>query len=222
MKLGFSAPEISPNNKYALILLGSFATLLVVVIYCVLPLRTDIAGNDQMLVTEQQRLASYQSFAEQNKDYQAFQEKHLLNLVEAKKLIPDKVTVTELVTEYNTLAEECGVALKSVKPPAGNSQIKKVAGVYPYPIKMTIVGNYYKIINFLARLEHEKRFVNINGISIETQTARKGTGEVVIVGDFSVYSIQNSVVVPGNKKSVAEGDINATNKAVNAVSQSVQ
>ena len=74
---------MSENSKYSLLLLGSVLLLVFVVLYIMQPLREDIQKNEQELTQAQQRLASYQTFAEQNKDYNAFaakQEATLLKL----------------------------------------------------------------------------------------------------------------------------------------------
>ena len=120
MKLEMPDSNMSENSKYSLLLLGSVLLLVFVVLYIMQPLREDIQKNEQELTQAQQRLASYQTFAEQNKDYNAFAAKQEGYLAEAKKLLPDIVTVPELVQEYSNLSKECGIQFKSVKPPSGN------------------------------------------------------------------------------------------------------
>lgn len=80
--------NMSENSKYSLLLLGSVLLLVFVVLYIMQPLREDIQKNEQELTQAQQRLASYQTFAEQNKDYNAFAAKQEGYLAEAKKLLP--------------------------------------------------------------------------------------------------------------------------------------
>ena len=99
MKLEMPDSNMSENSKYSLLLLGSVLLLVFVVLYIMQPLREDIQKNEQ-------RLASYQTFAEQNKDYNAFAAKQEGYLAEAKKLLPDIVTVPELVQEYSNLSKE--------------------------------------------------------------------------------------------------------------------
>ena len=108
MKLEMPDSNMSENSKYSLLLLG-FGTccLFFVVLYILQPLREDVQKNEQELTQAQQRLASYQTFAEQNKDYNAFAAKQEGYLAEAKKLLPDIVTVPELVQEYSNLSKEC-------------------------------------------------------------------------------------------------------------------
>ena len=114
MKLEMPDSNMSENSKYSLLLLGSVLLLVFVVLYIMQPLREDIQKNEQELTQAQQRLASYQTFAEQNKDYNAFAAKQEGYLAEAKKLLPDIVTVPELVQEYSNLSKECGIQFKSV------------------------------------------------------------------------------------------------------------
>lgn len=139
----------------------------------------------------QQRLASYQTFAEQNKDYNAFAAKQEGYLAEAKKLLPDIVTVPELVQEYSNLSKECGIQFKSVKPPSGN--LKQVNGAYEVPLNISISGNYYKMVEFLQKVENGTRFAKLNKASVNTVKENDASGNLDMTAEFTVYSLKDAL-----------------------------
>ena len=183
MKLEMPDSNMSENSKYSLLLLGSVLLLVFVVLYIMQPLREDIQKNEQELTQAQQRLASYQTFAEQNKDYNAF--------AEAKKLLPDIVTVPELVQEYSNLSKECGIQFKSVKPPSGN--LKQVNGAYEVPLNISISGNYYKMVEFLQKVENGTRFAKLNKASVNTVKENDASGNLDMTAEFTVYSLKDAL-----------------------------
>ena len=191
MKLEMPDSNMSENSKYSLLLLGSVLLLVFVVLYIMQPLREDIQKNEQELTQAQQRLASYQTFAEQNKDYDAFAAKQEGYLAEAKKLLPDIVTVPELVQEYSNLSKECGIQFKSVKPPSGN--LKQVNGAYEVPLNISISGNYYKMVEFLQKVENGTRFAKLNKASVNTVKENDASGNLDMTAEFTVYSLKDAL-----------------------------
>ena len=143
------------------------------------------------MIQAQQRLASYQTFAEQNKDYNAFAAKQEGYLAEAKKLLPDIVTVPELVQEYSNLSKECGIQFKSVKPPSGN--LKQVNGAYEVPLNISISGNYYKMVEFLQKVENGARFAKLNKASVNTIKENDVSGNLDMTAEFTVYSLKDAL-----------------------------
>ena len=182
MKLEMPDSNMSENSKYSLLLLGSVLLLVFVVLYIMQPLREDIQKNEQELTQAQQRLASYQTFAEQNKDYNAFA---------AKQVLPDIVTVPELVQEYSNLSKECGIQFKSVKPPSGN--LKQVNGAYEVPLNISISGNYYKMVEFLQKVENGTRFAKLNKASVNTVKENDASGNLDMTAEFTVYSLKDAL-----------------------------
>ena len=189
--IDFTLEIQSENSKYSLLLLGSVLLLVFVVLYIMQPLREDIQKNEQELTQAQQRLASYQTFAEQNKDYNAFAAKQEGYLAEAKKLLPDIVTVPELVQEYSNLSKECGIQFKSVKPPSGN--LKQVNGAYEVPLNISISGNYYKMVEFLQKVENGTRFAKLNKASVNTVKENDASGNLDMTAEFTVYSLKDAL-----------------------------
>ena len=176
MKLEMPDSNMSENSKYSLLLLGSVLLLVFVVLYIMQPLREDIQKNEQELTQAQQRLASYQTFAEQNKDYNAFAAKQEGYLAEAKKLLPDIV---------------CGIQFKSVKPPSGN--LKQVNGAYEVPLNISISGNYYKMVEFLQKVENGTRFAKLNKASVNTVKENDASGNLDMTAEFTVYSLKDAL-----------------------------
>ena len=204
MKLDMSAGNMSENSKYSLLLLVAVLLLVFVVLYIVQPLRADIQKNDQELTQAQQRLASYQTFADQNKDYNAFAAKQEEYILEAKKALPDTVTVSELVQEYSNLTQEAGIQFKSVKPPSGKLQQKN--GAYEVPINIAISGNYYKIVDFLQKVENGTRFAKLDKTSVSAVTSNNDTsGNLDMTAEFTVYSLKNALGVMNSSADTKTG-----------------
>ena len=170
MKLEMPDSNMSENSKYSLLLLGSVLLLVFVVLYILQPLREDIQKNEQELTQAQQRLAY---------------------LAEAKKLLPDIVTVPELVQEYSNLSKECGIQFKSVKPPSGN--LKQVNGAYEVPLNISISGNYYKMVEFLQKVENGARFAKLNKASVNTIKENDVSGNLDMTAEFTVYSLKDAL-----------------------------
>ena len=191
MKLEMPDSNMSENSRYSLLLLGSVLLFVFVALYLVQPLREDIQKNEQELTQAQQRLASYQTFAGQNKDYNAFALKQAGYLAEAKKLLPDTVTVPELVQEYSNLSKECGIQFKSVKPPS--TALKQVSGAYEVPLNISISGNYYKMVEFLQKVENGGRFAKLNKASINTVKENDTSGNLDMTAEFTVYSLKDTL-----------------------------
>lgn len=195
MKLEMSSGgKMSENSKYSLLLLAAVLLLVFVVLYIVQPLRGDIQKNEAELTQAQQRLASYQTFAEQNKNYSAFVAAQDARLAEAKKAMPDTVAVPVLVQEYADLSKTSGIQFQSVEPPTG--KLKQNSGAYEIPLNITISGNYYKMVDFLQRVENGTRFSKLlkTNISAESDNSAKAAdGNVKITAEFTVYSLKDSL-----------------------------
>ena len=108
-----------------------------------------------------------------------------------KKLLPDIVTVPELVQEYSNLSKECGIQFKSVKPPSGN--LKQVNGAYEVPLNISISGNYYKMVEFLQKVENGTRFAKLNKASVNTVKENDASGNLDMTAEFTVYSLKDAL-----------------------------
>ena len=159
MKLEMPDSNMSENSKYSLLLLGSVLLLVFVVLYIMQPLREDIQKNEQELTQAQQRLASYQTFAEQN------------------------------------------------KPPSGN--LKQVNGAYEVPLNISISGNYYKMVEFLQKVENGTRFAKLNKASVNTVKENDASGNLDMTAEFTVYSLKDAL---GKMNTGAAGEKTGLNR----------
>lgn len=189
MKLEMPKDNMSENSKYSLLLLAAVLLFVIVGFYIVQPLREDIQKNEQELTQAQQRLAGYQTFAEQNKDYNTFAAKQEEYLLEAKKMLPDTVSIPELVQEYSDLSKASGIEFKSVKPPV--TELKQVGGAYEIPLNISISGNYFKMVEFLQKVENGARFARLNQTSIDAANENDSSGNLNMSANFTVYSLKN-------------------------------
>jgi HAE1 family hydrophobic/amphiphilic exporter-1 len=156
------------------------------------PLRASAMGLDSTSVGKVVEMAflgksTSNSFTIGDNDYD-MQEGYL---AEAKKLLPDIVTVPELVQEYSNLSKECGIQFKSVKPPSGN--LKQVNGAYEVPLNISISGNYYKMVEFLQKVENGTRFAKLNKASVNTVKENDASGNLDMTAEFTVYSLKDAL-----------------------------
>ena len=151
----------------------------------IIPLRDDTAKIENRLLQANTRLAAVQTFAGQNKDYDAFLKIQTLKLEEVKKKLPDTVTIPELVAEYSKLAMVNKVTLESLKPPTEVKQDK--GGAFAVPLKLTLSGDYFNLVEFLQQVEKGTRFTTIQSVDFSSD----GKGSLKMNAEFVVYALKN-------------------------------
>ena len=177
--------KISANTRYfILLILTSFFAFLLFVQF-IMPLREDTAKVENQLLQANTRLAAIQTFADQNKDYDAFLKIQTLKVEETKKKLPDTVSIPELVAEYSKLAMVNNVVLDSLKPPA---EIKQDKGAFAVPLKISLSGDYFNLVEFLQQIEKGTRFASIQSVDF----ASDGKGSLRMNADFVVYALKNA------------------------------
>lgn len=202
--------DMNENSKYSLMLLIAIVVLVGVAFYFVAPLRQDIDSKQKELTVKQQNLASYQTFATANKDYDTFIKNKKAILAVATEKLPDTVAVSELVKEFSELSKSKGVSLLSVAPPKEES--KQVGGAYEVPLKLSVQGNYYKIIDFLQKIEHGARLIVVKQMSVTAANASKNNGDLNISADFVAYSLKKSSASGKEIKKSVQPNVDVNNK----------
>ena len=178
--------KISPNTRYLILLiLGVFFSFLLFMQF-ISPLRDDTQKVETQLLQANTRLAAIQTFAGQNKDYESFLKIQTLKVEEVKKKLPDTVTIPELVAEYSKLAMVNGIVLESLKPPTEVKQQDK-GGAFALPLKLTLSGDYFHLVEFLQQVENGTRFTSIQSVDFSSD----GKGALKMNADFVVYSLKN-------------------------------
>ena len=178
--------KISANTRYfILLILTSFFAFLLFVQF-IMPLREDTGKVENQLLQANTRLAAIQTFADQNKDYDAFLKIQTLKVEETKKKLPDTVTIPELVAEYSKLAMVNKVTLESLKPPTEVKQDK--SGAFAVPLKLTLSGDYFNLVEFLQQVEKGTRFATIQSVDFSSD----GKGTLKMNADFVVYALKNA------------------------------
>ena len=136
--------KISLKTRYLTLLILTAFFAFMVTMQFISPLRDDTSKVETQLLQTNTRLAAIQTFAGQNKDYDAFLRIQTLKVEEAKKKLPDTVTVPELVAEYSKLAMVNNVVLESMKPPTEIKQDK--GGAFAVPLKLSLSGDYFNLV----------------------------------------------------------------------------
>ena len=144
----YLAKVSAPVRYLILFILASFFMALVAIQF-IMPLNEDTKKKEEQLLQANTRYAALQTFATQNQDYEALLKIQNLKVSEAKKRLPDAVTIPELVAEYSKLALVNGIILESLKPPTEVKPDK--GGAFAVPLKMTLSGDYFKIVEFLQQ-----------------------------------------------------------------------
>ena len=186
--------KISLNTRYLILLMLAVFFAFLLYMQFISPLRDDIQKVETQLLQANTRLAAIQTFAGQNKDYESFLKIQTLKVEEAKKKLPDTVTIPELVAEYSKLAMVNKVVLESLKPPTEVKQDK--GGAFAVPLKLTLSGDYFNLVEFLQQVEKGTRFATIQSVDFSSD----GKGALKMNADFVVYALKNPKQPPVNAK----------------------
>ena len=175
--------KISSTMKYTLGFLLVFVLCCFCFIAVIYPLYTDRQKLKTTLAQNNVRLATLQTFAGQNKDYDALVKLQNMKLAAAKKKLPDEISVPELLTEYSKLAAQTGVQLLDLAP----GRVNRTSNALELPINITLEGDYFKLITFLQQMESGERFVVINGAGYDAQ---KSGENLKMKANFVVYALK--------------------------------
>ena len=189
--------KISLNTRYLILLILTVFFAFLISMQFILPLRDDTAKVETQLLQANTRLAAIQTFAAQNKDYDAFLKIQTLKVEETKKKLPDTVTIPELVAEYSKLAMVNKVVLESLKPPTEIKQDK--GGAFAVPLKLSLSGDYFNLVEFLQQVEKGARFTTIQSVDFSAD----GKGSLKMNADFVVYALKNPKPQAANAKAPA-------------------
>lgn len=180
----YLAKVSAPVRYLILFILASFFMALVAIQF-IMPLNEDTKKKEEQLLQANTRYAALQTFATRNQDYEALLKIQNLKVSEAKKRLPDVLTIPELVAEYSKLALVNGIILESLKPPTEVKPDK--GGAFAVPLKMTLSGDYFKLVEFLQQVELGTRFTTLQGVNFSAD----GKGTLKMDADFVVYALKN-------------------------------
>jgi Tfp pilus assembly protein PilO len=205
MKLNFKQPALSQNSKYSLFLLGSVLLFILVVMFIVTPLYQENQKNSLALTGKRQKLAAYQTFAQQNQDYATFSANQRFKVQEAQKRIPDQVSIPDVLRDYSGKAEHTGVSITNIKTPSA-AEIVKEGNAFAVPLKVKLTGNYYKIVDFLQQVEAGDRYAKLQQVGINGNEAN---GDLTVDTQLTVYALKKELkgtpTLPVENKSEATG-----------------
>ncbi len=189
MKLEMKRPALSKNNQYILLLFGAVIIFIFTILTVVMPLRQDNQKDGALLITKRQQLAAYQTFSQQNRDYDTFAAAQRLKLQRAQLSVPDQVSIPDVLRDYSGKAEHAGIAINNIKTPAAN-QIVKDGNAFAVPLQVKLSGNYYKIVDFLQEMEHGERFAKLQQVNI---TGNEKNGDLKVDAQLTVYALKKEL-----------------------------
>lgn len=205
MKLNLKQPALSQNSKYSLFLLGSVLLFILVLMFIVTPLYQENQKNSLALTAKRQKLAAYQTFAQQNQDYATFASNQRFKVQEAQKRIPDQVSIPDVLRDYSGKAEHTGVSITNIKTPAA-AEIVKEGNAFAVPLKVKLTGNYYKIVDFLQQVESGERYAKLQQVGINGNEAN---GDLTVDTQLTVYALKKELkgapALPVENKGQATG-----------------
>lgn len=182
--------NMSDNVKYGLGLAVALVASLLCFMFVIYPLYKDNIAMKAKLTQSNARLATLQTFAGQNQNYDALVKIQKMKVAAAQKKLPDTVSVPELLSEYSQIAEAAGVRLESLTP----GKVAKEGNAFALPISVTLQGDYFKLITFLQRMENADRFVVVRGAEYDAEK----TGEnLKMKATFTVFTLKNVQGAPG-------------------------
>jgi len=210
-------PDITGNMKYVVGLMAVIILFIICLFFVVLPLNRDRKVQEAKLVEANKRLAVLQTFAGQNQNYDALLKIQEMKIAAAHKKIPDTVSVEELISEYNKIAEATGVQLLGVAP----NKAVKTANVYVLPINVSLQGDYFRLITFLQQVENGDRFVQVQGAEYGAQSEG---ADLKMKANFVVYALKKVEGAPveaskKNEAAAARQSIAQRNAAVKKATQ---
>ena len=176
----------SENSKYAFYLLLAVVLLVLAMFVVVSPLRDSMAQKRMQLMEKQQKLAAYQTFASQHKDYEAFEKEQKQRMGQVQLQLPDYVEVPEVLRHYYHLSEATNTTIESVKTPAVSS-IKQQNGVYVVPFSVKLKGGYYNTVDFLQEIERGVRYASLQQVKVD---GNESTGDVSMTAQLTVFSLK--------------------------------
>jgi Tfp pilus assembly protein PilO len=189
MKLDMKLGSMTQNSKYALFFLGTFLIFVLTLILVVQPLHADNTKNSDALMLKRQKLAAYQTFAQQHADYPSFETSQRLKVQKEQLRLPDQMSVSDTLRDYSHKAEQSGIQLVSVKTPA-TGNIKQQDGAFPFPLTIKVTGNYFKIVDFLQRVENGDRYAKLQQVVI---SGNETNGDLTVDSQLTVYSMKKDL-----------------------------
>ena len=181
-KLEFTPSE---NAKYGIYFVIILIGCIMLYFQTIRPLSIERAALDAKISLANTQLAELQTFATQNQDYDALLKIQNLKLAQAKKKLPDKIAVPDLISEYSKLADANSIALDGLAP----KNYVKTGSAFALPLEMKLTGDYFHLINFLQQVETADRFVNLQSATFGVQK----NGALDLTANFVVYALHGEV-----------------------------
>ena len=179
----------SENAKYGIYFVIILIGCIMLYFETIRPLSIERATLDAKISLANTQLAELQTFATQNQDYDGLLKIQNLKLAQAKKKLPDKIAVPDLISEYSKLADANNIALVGLSP----KNYIKAGSAFALPLEMKLSGDYFHLINFLQQVETADRFVNLQSAKFGVQQ----NGALDLTANFVVYALHSDVAVNG-------------------------
>lgn len=134
----------------------------------VTPRTVEIAKEEEKYNGLQKDILKLQAVEEQEKEYKAKRKILEEKLILAKKKLPSRAEIPELLARIDNLGRGTRLAFKVFKPGKerrGKGEAGKV--YFEVPIKIALEGTFHQVAAFFDRLSRLERIMNVNTITIK-------------------------------------------------------
>ena len=101
-------------------------------------------------------------------------------LEKAKKSLPDKFDIDDLLQKTASIAREVGVQLKSFEPSKPVTQSQGAVRYVQLPVAINMSGRFHQIATYLDRLAHLETAIFVRGLQLQRQMGGGERGEAQV------------------------------------------
>lgn len=130
--------------------------------------------TEQQLQTANSTLERLKALEKQAKSFE-------VELVKAKKALPDEAEVSTLLIEISKIVEDSGVEMSSFSP--GGSAASGSA--QSMPVGLSLTGSFFDLLDLLSRIQSSPRYLKVAGLSISPS----GEGKLTISLNLSAFFV---------------------------------
>lgn len=162
---------------------------------------------EEARTTERQLRLSLQRLEEARRSTTATQAK----LAKFQLLLPPTPDLPTFIRQVQAAANADGIELRSIapSPPAPLGGAAAASGIQEISVNLQVIGGFFRMESFLARLEDLQRVLEVRSISL-APTTDKITGEFTLQ---STITLTMYVVAPGARASAVRTQTRSTPRA---------
>lgn len=168
-------------------LCGLFICLLITLtavfyLFVCLPRQAELREKRQMFAMKQYEIKVLQAVLNAHPNTEEYERELKKKVDEAHEALPETMDFGEFIGTLQRMAQKCGLTVKGILP----GRVVKQEKLYTQDLKADFVGSYQDVLNFLAELEQQKRFINITAATIKADN----DGTLSVVLEIRLYALE--------------------------------